>query len=225
MIKILILLITFNILYADVDKKVISTDLNIAKDYFYKKDYIKSYEIFNQLFLKDFDNIEVNYYLAKSAIKLGKFGFANAAFDRILIKEDNNYFIRFEQAKLSYLQGNKKLAISNIEELIKENISEDLKKEMTAFLNFVKEKKLYSLETTFLLSFNRTDNASNSPDDKYTLPNFQYLGEQGTSKVLDTFHTELINFALINKFKNNDIFRIRNNFTYFNKTFMGTSKN
>ena len=224
MIKILILLITFNILYADVDKKVISTDLNIAKDYFYKKDYIKSYEIFNQLFLKDFDNIEVNYYLAKSAIKLGKFGFANAAFDRILIKEDNNYFIRFEQAKLSYLQGNKKLAISNIEELIKENISEDLKKEMTAFLNFVKEKKLYSLETTFLLSFNRTDNASNSPDDKYTLPNFQYLGEQGTSKVLDTFHTELINFALINKFKNNDIFRIRNNFTYFNKTFMNEKK-
>lgn len=35
---------------------------------------------------------------------------------------------------------------------------------------------------------------------------------------------ELLNLTLINKFKDNDIFRIRNNFTYFNKTFMNEKK-
>jgi hypothetical protein len=222
--KFLILLLSLNILYASNENKNELIDLTFAKGLFTKGEYSKSYDILNQLFLDDFDNTEINYYLAKSAIKLEKFGFANAAFDRILIKEDNNYFIMFEQEKLSYLQGNKKLAISNMEELLKEKLSDSLRKEIETFLDFAKNKKLYNLEATFLLSLNRSDNATLSPDDKYTLPNFQYLGEQGTSKVLDTYHIELLNLSLINKFKNNDIFRIRNNFTYFNKTFMNEKK-
>ena len=222
--KFLILLLSLNILYANSDNKNNLIDLTLAKELFNKGEYSKSYDILNQLFLNDFDNTEINYYLAKSALKLERFGFANAAFDRILIKEDNNYFIMFEQAKLSYLQGNKKLAISNMEELLKEKLSDSLRKEIEKFIDFAKDKKLYSLEATLLISLNRTDNASLSPDDKYTLPNFQYLGEQGSSKVLDTNHIELLNLTLINKFKDNDTFRIRNNFTYFNKTFMNEKK-
>lgn len=224
MFKLLIFLMTCVVLYADFNKEGELEDLDSAKEYYYNSEYIKSFNILNKLFLSDFDNIEVNYFLAKSAIKLKKFGFANAAFDRILIKDDNNYLIMFEQVKLSYLQGNKKLAISNMGELLKKNISEKLKKEIITFLNFKKEKILYSLESTFLLSLNRTDNAAISPNKKYTLPNFQYLGEQGISKVFDTYHIELVNLRLINKFENNDMFRIRNNFTYFNKTFMNETK-
>ena len=175
--KFLILLLSLNILYANSDNKNNLIDLTLAKELFNKGEYSKSYDILNQLFLNDFDNTEINYYLAKSALKLERFGFANAAFDRILIKEDNNYFIMFEQAKLSYLQGNKKLAISNMEELLKEKLSDSLRKEIEKFIDFAKDKKLYSLETTLLISLNRTDNASLSSDDKYTLPNFQYLGE------------------------------------------------
>lgn len=215
---------SLNILYANNDTKNPLINLDIAKELFLNGEYSKSYDILNELFLDNFDNTEINYYLAKSAIKLEKYGFSNAAFDRILIKEDNNYFIVFEQAKLSYLQGNKKLAISNMKELLKEKLSDNLRKEIEEFVGFVEEKKLYALEATLLLSLNRNDNASLSPDNKYTLPNFQYLDEQGTSKVLDTYHIELLNLSLINKFRNNDIFRLRNNFTYFNKTFMNEKK-
>ena len=151
--KFLILLLSLNILYANSDNKNDLIDLTLAKELFNKGEYSKSYDILNQLFLNDFDNTDINYYLAKSALKLEKFGFANAAFDRILIKEDNNYFIMFEQAKLSYLQGNKKLAISNMEELLKEKLSDSLRKEIEKFIDFAKDKKVEFVATNVTRKF------------------------------------------------------------------------
>ncbi len=45
-------------------------NLDPAKDFFYKKDYVNAYSQFNKLFLDNLENPEINYYLAKSAIKL-----------------------------------------------------------------------------------------------------------------------------------------------------------
>ena len=196
-------------------------NLDPAKDFFYKKDYVNAYTHFNNLFLNNLENPEINYYLAKSAIKLEKYGLANAAFDRILINDPTNHIIRFEQAKLFYIVKNKEMAIYNIKELLEENISDNLRKEINSYLDIIKNnEKSYTLEAVFLLSLNRTDNANNAPNSKYILPDFTYLGEQGDSKVMDTYHTQLVNLTLTNRFENYDFFRIKNSITYFNRTFM-----
>ena len=113
-------------------------NLDPAKDFFYKKDYVNAYTHFNNLFLNNLENPEINYYLAKSAIKLEKYGLANAAFDRILINDPTNHIIRFEQAKLFYIVKNKEMAIYNIKELLEENISDNLRKEINSYLDIIK---------------------------------------------------------------------------------------
>ena len=85
-----------------------------------------------------------------------------------------------------------------------------------SYLDIIKNnEKSYTLEAVFLLSLNRTDNANNAPTSKYILPDFTYLGEQGDSKVMDTYHTQLVNLTLTNRFENYDSFRIKNSITYF----------
>jgi len=192
-----------------------------SKEYFQNKEYEKSYNILKKLFLKDLSNNKINYYLANSAIKIKKFGMASAAYERILINEPSNLKIRFEQAKLLYLTGNTQASIISLKKLLSKDISNNLKKEVQTYLNYLEaDKKLFFINTTFLFSLNYMDNVNDAPNQDYILPNFTYLGPQGDDKVSDTSHIEYINVDLIKKFKSSENVIIKNNFSYLKKTFL-----
>lgn len=219
MFRILILLITFNILYAD-NAKMNSLNLNMAKEHYNNKNFIKAYDVLSKLVLNDYDNTLINYYLAKSAVKLEKFGIASAAYERILIKEPNLLEVMFEQSKLLYLTGNLDASIISLNKLLSKKISKNTRKEIENYLNFVKKKDTFLINTTLLFSLDYADNVNNAPNKEYTLSDFSYLGKQGDKKLSDTSHLEYINIEFINKFKDSKDISLKNNFAYLKKTFL-----
>ena len=220
----LILLFVFNVAFCDtlefIDESSIKIEYAKAKKYFDDDQYEKSYEVLKKLFLKDFENEEISYALAKTAIKLKKYGIAEAAFERILIANPKNYKIKFEKAKLLYLTGNVNRAIYSLNNLLKEQIDLLTRKNINKYLDFIKRnKKLFNIDATFLFSLNYSDNVNNAPNNKYILPNFDYLGIQGDDKQSDGHHVELINLDFMNRFNTASSLILKNNFTYLKKSF------
>lgn len=192
-----------------------------AKLYYDKKEYKKSFELFKKLFFTNLENIEINYFLAKSAIRIKNYGMASAAYDRILIIEPEYNLIKFEQAKLLYITGNEKDAEVKLKKLLDEKkLSKKLKKLITEYIDFINDnKKLLDVSLSAMLGVNFHTNATSSPSDKYTLPNFTYLGEQGEELVNDLNFFHLYNLNISKKFLNNENVLFKNSFTYFDKIY------
>jgi hypothetical protein len=193
--------------------------LESAKLDFLDAKYKKSYEKLKILFLKNPDDFDVNYHLAKASIEIKNYGMASAAYERILINEPNNLNIKFEQAKLLFLTGNKDASSLLLTNLLSMHLPISLKSSITKYLGFIqKDKRELSLEATFLLSINHSDNVNNAPEEKYILKDFDYLGIQGNDEIQDTSHLEYFDMDLSTKLNTN--ISIINNFTYFIKTYL-----
>lgn len=83
------------------DTKAIQT-LNEAKGEFTKKDYFRSYQLFQSLQQKYPDDPELNFYIGRCAFELKDYEAASAAYDRILIKEPMNARVKLELARTYY---------------------------------------------------------------------------------------------------------------------------
>lgn len=96
-----------------------SNDYILASTMYNIKDYKKSYELFFKLFSKNSYNVNVNYFLALSAIEIEKYDEASSAFERILTQKPDFDQARYEYAKL----------------LFKLNLKEEAKKEFIILSN------------------------------------------------------------------------------------------
>lgn len=70
-----------------------------ALEYFKKRDFKKSYTLFDELFFNNMDNILINYYLGRSAYEIKDYEMALSAYDRILIQDSQNQRVRLELAQ------------------------------------------------------------------------------------------------------------------------------
>jgi hypothetical protein len=219
--KIVLLLSLYLFSFANDLVLIEKNNLEIAKLDFINGNYTKSYEKLKKLFLNNPSNYELNYHFAKSAVKIKKFGMASAAYERILINEVNNLEIKFEQAKLLYLSGNPEASIISLKRLLEEDLSISLNKSVKDYLDFTRQnKKLFSIDATFLFSLNYNDNVTNAPEEKYILEDFDYLGVQGTDEISDINHLEYINIDISKKLDNYENISFINNFTYFIRTYL-----
>jgi len=85
---------------------VFAQNIEVAKELFHKKEYSESYSILQKLFLEDISNIEINFYLGRTAFELGKLNEAQIAFDRVLIYDENNLRAELELGRILLLKGN-----------------------------------------------------------------------------------------------------------------------
>ncbi len=222
---ILLVVFSFTLAFSSNFEKLNETSYDIqfnkAKVYFTNKNYEESYNILKKLFLKDFTNVKVNFYLAKSAIKLKKYGIAQAAFDRILINDSSNRQAKFEEAKLMYIVENKKESELKLKKLLKEEgLTKELINSIENYLEYIDDnKKLTEIDSLLVFGVNYLDNATTSPTDKYILPNFTYLGEQGDDVVDDINFLHFYNINITKRFLDNENLKFRNSFTYFDKRF------
>lgn len=76
-----------------------------AKGLYDKKEYQKSYDAFKSLFMKDVTNENYNLFLARSALEIGRYNEAIAAYERVLIAKPSHITARVELA-ITYYRAN-----------------------------------------------------------------------------------------------------------------------
>jgi len=106
MSKIIFLVIfLISLVSASSDSNIKKSDYNIALQAYNNQNYTLSYKLFHELFYKDLENINVNFYLGKSLFELKKYNEAISAYERILIKQDSSR-VTFEIARCYLKQKN-----------------------------------------------------------------------------------------------------------------------
>lgn len=121
------------------DEKAKNESLEKGFEYFKKKDYVNAYKVAISHTKDDPENINAWLLAGDSAFRLGDFDRAIAAFDCVLILDENNIHAHLESAKIYAIHGNKELLKLEIDALVQLDIldPQDKKdfKELLAKLN------------------------------------------------------------------------------------------
>lgn len=184
------------------------------------KEYDKSFKMFKKMFLENNDNININYFLALSAIKIGLIGDATAALERILIKKPDFNQARLIYAKLLFDLNLKSESKKEFELLKNSNISKEAKELVEDYLKQLEIKeKNYSLNSIFLAGVGRSSNANSGYDNPI------YSGyEFGEKPIYDNMHHEMlaVNYNKYFEEISNTIFA--NKFMFYNKSYFNEKK-
>jgi hypothetical protein len=187
------------------------------------EDYEKSYNKFFKLFQKNPYNININYFLALSAIQINKYDEATAAFERILIQKPEFNQARYEYAKLLFKLNLKDEAKKEFMILSKSNIKDDVKESITKYLDLLNEKTFF-VNANILLGAGRSTNINTgliSPE--YRLPGLNDILVSGEKPIADNYHNEMIGINFLNNFKNSS-FGLKNSILVYNKNYFNDDK-
>jgi hypothetical protein len=187
------------------------------------EDYEKSYNKFFKLFQKNPYNININYFLALSAIQINKYDEATAAFERILIQKPEFNQVRYEYAKLLFKLNLKDEAKKEFMILSKSNIKDDVKESITKYLDLLNEKTFF-VNANILLGAGRSTNINTgliSPE--YRLPGLNDILVSGEKPIADNYHNEMIGINFLNNFKNSS-FGLKNSILVYNKNYFNDDK-
>ena len=99
------------------------------------KQYQKAYDMFYELFLENNNNININYFLGKSAFNLEKYDEATAAFERVLIQKPDFNQARYDYARILYKLKQNEEAKKEFEKLLESEITTETKEEIKKYLN------------------------------------------------------------------------------------------
>lgn len=186
------------------------------------KEYEKSYEMFNKLFLENNYNLNINYFLAKSAFFIKKYDEATAAFERVLILKPDFNQARYDYARILYILKEKTQAKQEFTKLLETKINKKTKKTIKKYLKKIsqeKDKKRISGSASLTLGLSRSSNVNNgliSPE--YKLPGLNDILVEGESPISDSAHFQALNLNFFNYFNSNKI-RTKNSFLVYNKSF------
>ncbi len=177
----------------------------------------KSYELFNKLFLENNYNLNVNYFLAKSAFKIKKYDEAMAAYERVLIIKPDFNQARYDYARILYKLKQKKEAKIEFNKLLSSNINPEIKTEISKYLEVLNKKMKGS--ANIIVGFSRSTNINNglvSPE--YRLPGLNDILVKGEDPISDTAHNEILDLNFYNYFKDDEM-RLKNSFLVYNKSY------
>ena len=75
----------------------------LAIDHFKKKNFEDAYILLNQLFEKKADDLNINFYLGRSAYEIRKYHEAIVSYERFLFTEPNNNRVKLEMARSFFM--------------------------------------------------------------------------------------------------------------------------
>ena len=202
------------------DVIVTSAEYISAKAHYKSGDYDIAYNLFEKLFRKNNNHIYVNYYLAMSAVSLQKYDEAVAALERVLITKPDFYRARLEFAKVLYISGLKSQAKEEFTKVLNSNVPQNVKDNIQIYLASLNDDKLYNLYATLMVGLQYSDNVNNGLDDvEFTLPGFSNITVSGEKPDSDRAHIEYLSLDLINKFKKNSSFVLKNRLIGYNRNY------
>lgn len=119
---------------------------------FYKqKNFKKSYEIFNKLFLINLDDILINYYLGRSAFELKEYEFAVSAYDRILIQQPQNHRVRIELGQTYLQMGLWAQALDEFTKVTGSDLPKQVEQRVQKTITLLENKQKKSISTFYSL--------------------------------------------------------------------------
>lgn len=159
----------FSLSYGETDNifnTTVQQERNLYKSalkYYKNKNYKKSYELFNELFQTNLDNILVNYYLGRSAFMLKEYEFALSAYERILMQQPNNHKVRLELAQTYIHMGLWAQALNEYTIVSKKELPVNIKQRVEKTIELLKNKeKRSSISLYALLSMVYDSNINNT---------------------------------------------------------------
>jgi hypothetical protein len=184
------------------------------------KQYQKSYEMFYELFLENNYNININYFLGKSAFNLEKYDEATAAFERVLIQKPDFNQARYDYARILYKLKQNEEAKKEFEKLLESEITTETKEEIKKYLSILNKKnEKKKVVAKVMLGVSRSSNVNNGLNSsEYRLPGFNDILVQGEKPIADSAHSEMLNINFFNYFEKQPV-RIQNSFLAYNKKF------
>lgn len=197
-----------------------SNDYITASVMYKIKDYQKSYELFFKLFTIDSYNINVNYFLALSAIQINKNDEAMAAFERILTQKPDFNQARYEYAKLLFKLNLKNDAKKEFMILSKLNINNNTKKSVDNYLDAInKESKYFYANASILVGVGRSTNVNSGLDSpEYRLSGLNNISVSGEKPIADNYHNEMLMLNFSNNFKDSS-YTLKNSIFIYNKNY------
>lgn len=190
------------------------------------EDYNKAYDLFYKLFLKYNNNININYFLAQSAIKIKKYDEATAALERVLIQNPNMNKARYEYAKLLYNLNIKEEAKKEFNILLEKDITNEIKYEIKKYLEILNKKpKLFYTQVTLITGVGQSTNVNNGlTSNEYNLPGLNNITVSGEKPIKDSFHNEILVIDFNNILKDSPAFKLKNSFLIYNKNFFNETQ-
>ncbi|NQY93174.1 MAG: hypothetical protein HRT43_03325, partial [Campylobacteraceae bacterium] len=172
-----------------------------AVKFFKTKNYEKSYELFNELFINYLDDEKINFYLGRSAFELEKYNEAYAAYQRVQINNEDNHRVRLEIARILYILKSYDNALKEFEIVLKNPIPTQVRKNVQALIDSIKNKqKKYFFSGVYQLGFGWDNNINNNTHEDFTTYGSTFLTND-TNKVQDSFNKEVLVLNFIRPFK------------------------
>lgn len=164
----------------------------LAKVHYKTKNYKKSYELFNKLFLSNPEELMVNFYQGLSASKLKKHNEAILAYERVLIIKEDFHRARLELALTLLNLGLKKEAKKEFKKVLLQPIPKNVRENINKILKSIKDEKL-GLISTFIFELSFNDNVSSGSNKTYDFYIFGDKVSEDTPDVVSDFtHLEII---------------------------------
>ncbi|MGM0519684.1 MAG: tetratricopeptide repeat protein [Campylobacterota bacterium] len=171
-----------------------SNDYIVALAQYRSGDFKQSYEMFNKLFSKYSDHVQINYYLAMSAVNLKLYDEASAAFQRVLIKKPEFHRARLEYARVMFILGFKQEAKQEFLKVASYPIPKNVRKNIERFLKKIKNSnQSNSTMIALSLGYMYDDNINSGIEyDSFTLPGFSNLEVDGEKPISSTSYFSLM---------------------------------
>lgn len=198
-------------------KEDVFVEYTKALNFYKQKSYQKAYESFNILFQSNLDDVNINFYLGRSAFEIKKYDDAIIAFERILFAKPNNNRVKLEIGRAYFMSKKYVEAKKYFKEVQKnpntpQNIKDTLDKFFTIIDNHTKK---HFLNGVILVGLNYDSNVKNTTDNLFN-------GLSPEAKIKDTAHQEVL--ILNYKYKLNDFDTLKTDMLLFSKIFNDDDK-
>lgn len=216
--------------FSNIDSKTITIEKEVvvnlyreALTHYKQKNYKEAYTIFNELFTKNLNDVNINFYLGRSGYELGLFDEAILAFDRILFEKPETLRVQFELGRTYIAKENYLDAKKYFQDLVSNDTTpNDLKMASEKYLALVDTKiAKHKMGGVLIFGINYDSNVNNSSkNDTFSnvyLPSFNTFVDMNnsTKKEAGTAHQEIA--VLNHTYQLNDTMQIKTDGMIFGK--------
>lgn len=197
-------------------KKEILDKYKKALIYYKNKEYEKSYQLFTELFNKNLNDVNINFYLGRISFELRKYQEALVAYERVLFQKPESIRTKYEMARAYFILNEFKESKRLFDEVKKaEALPDHVKISVEKYLEIIDTKvKKHSIGGLLMVGAIYDSNYGSQNEDNY----LEYLPQFDTANVSDEstiFHQEV---ALLNyKYRYSDNKNIKFDFVVLNK--------
>ncbi|MCF6245828.1 MAG: surface lipoprotein assembly modifier [Desulfobacula sp.] len=154
---------TFTVCFADSQEYTYRTGI----DLFNQKNFEPAYKIFLLIFENDPENLELNFYLGRSAFETGNYEMAVMAFERILIVSPFEQRVKLEIARSFHRLGANNIAKKYCKEVLDANPPDIVKNNIKNFLSLIdKSEQTHFIDGYLTVGVDWNNNVWASPSNK-----------------------------------------------------------